>query len=164
VVVECPESSGALHSASLAWDQGLPLWAVPADAGKLSAAGSNRLLACGASVLLDPADLLRQLGPGPLAASPGPAAGAPSQRSEAAFAQGAMAAGPPRPGVPNPEHGAPPLAGAQRALLAAVGSGASLEQVCERLDLGAAGASRALLELELLGRLRAEPGLWWSPC
>jgi hypothetical protein len=69
VVVECPEQSGALHSASLAWDQGLPLWAVPADAGKLSAAGSNRLLACGASVLLDPADLVRQLGQGPLAGS-----------------------------------------------------------------------------------------------
>ena len=164
VVVECPESSGALHSASLAWDQGLPLWAVPADAGKLSAAGSNRLLACGASVLLDPGDLVRQLGPGPLAASPGQSAGAPSQRVGAAFAPGTMAAGPPGPGVPNPEPGAPPLAGAQRALLAAVGPGASLEQVCERLDLGAAGASRALLELELLGRLRAEPGLWWSPC
>ena len=47
---------------------------------------------------------------------------------------------------------------------AAVGAGASLEQVCERLDLGAAAASRALLELELLGQLRAEPGLWWTRC
>jgi predicted Rossmann fold nucleotide-binding protein DprA/Smf involved in DNA uptake len=38
-----------------------------------------------------------------------------------------------------------------------------LEQVCERLDLGAAAAAQALLELELQGQLRAEPGLWWSP-
>ena len=152
VVVECPEQSGALHSASLAWDQGLPLWAVPADAGKPSAAGSNRLLACGASVLLDPADLVRQLGPGPLLARPGlasPAAAAPSERLGAA-------SGPDAPG-------AGVLGGAQRALLAAVGAGASLEQVCERLDLGAAAAAQALLELELQGQLRAEPGLWWSP-
>ena len=159
VVVECPEQSGALHSASLAWDQGLPLWAVPADAGKLSAAGSNRLLACGASVLLDPADLVRQLGPGPLLARPGhasPAAAAPSHPPGAAIGPGDQAAGPPTPG-------SPALAGAQRALLAAVGAGASLEQVCERLDLGAPAASRALLELEFLGRLRAEPGLWWAP-
>jgi DNA processing protein len=63
-----------------------------------------------------------------------------------------------------PGLGAPALAGAQRALLAAVGAGASLEQVCERLDLGAAAASRVLLELELLGQLRAEPGLWWTRC
>ena len=48
--------------------------------------------------------------------------------------------------------------------MAAVGAGASLEQICERLELGAAGVSRGLLELELLGRLRAEPGLWWRPC
>ena len=165
VVVECPERSGALHSASLAWDQGLPLWAVPADAGKPSAAGSNRLLACGASVLLDPEDLVRQLGPGPLRERPGLPRGASAggnQPPGAGIDPGAHAPGPPAPGAPAP--GAPALAGAQRALLAAVGAGASLEQVCERLDLGAAAASRALLELELLGQLRAEPGLWWTRC
>lgn len=165
VVVECPEQSGALHSASLAWDQGLPLWAVPADAGKLSAAGSNRLLACGASVLLDPEDWVRQLGPGPLLGRPGlanPALAARSQPPGAELGPGAQVAC--TPGLGATGLGAPALAGPQRALLAAVGAGASLEQVCERLDLGAAPASRALLELELTGRLRAEPGLWWRPC
>ncbi len=166
VVVECPDQSGALHSASLAWDQGLPLWAVPADAGKLSAAGSNRLLACGASVLLDPQDLVRQLGPGPLAsrsrvASSVSAEGQPGPC--AALGSAAPAAGPPGPGAPAGASGPPPLAAAHQALLAAVGPGASLEQVCDRLDLDAAAASRALLELELIGQLRAEPGLWWSP-
>ena len=167
VVVECPEQSGALHSASLAWDQGLPLWAVPADAGKLSAAGSNRLLACGASVLLDPGDLVRQLGPGPLAAGAGRSRAAPralSQPPAVPCTPGPRAAAQPFPSAPIVEPGPPPLAAAQRALLAAVGPGASLEQVCERLDLGVAGASRALLELELLGHLRAEPGLWWRSC
>lgn len=66
VVVECPISSGALHSASMAWQEGLPLWVVPADAAKTSALGSNRLLSQGASPLLDPADLLAELGEGPL--------------------------------------------------------------------------------------------------
>ncbi|MFM7313606.1 MAG: DNA-processing protein DprA, partial [Cyanobium sp.] len=44
VVGECPPESGALHSAELAWQQGLPLWAVPGDAARRSALGSNRLL------------------------------------------------------------------------------------------------------------------------
>ena len=66
VVVECPTASGALHSARLAWDHGLPVWVVPADAGKVSASGSNRLLQQGATALLDPADLIKELGPGPL--------------------------------------------------------------------------------------------------
>jgi DNA processing protein len=138
---------------------------VPADAGKLSAAGSNRLLACGASVLLDPEDWVRQLGPGPLLGRPGlanPALAARSQPPGAELGPGAQVAC--THGLGATALGAPALAGPQRALLAAVGAGASLEQVCERLDLGAAPASRALLELELTGRLRAEPGLWWRPC
>jgi DNA processing protein len=66
VLVECPERSGALHAARLAWEQQLPLWVVPGDAGRLSARGSNRWLAQGATLLLEPADLIRQLGAGPL--------------------------------------------------------------------------------------------------
>lgn len=134
VVVECPEASGALHSARLAWDQGLPIWVVPADAGKRSAAGSNRLLAGMASPLLDPADLLRHLGPGPLLrAGSAPKAG----RAESA--------------CPDPE------------LLEAVGCGASLEQLCLALDQPVAAVSSRLLALELAGAVRARPGLCWQP-
>lgn len=139
VVVECPEASGALHSAGLAWDQGLPIWVVPADAGKSSAAGSNRLLCTKASPLLDPEDLLRQLGPGPLRRS-GPAWPSP----------GRSASG--RPGADlDPE------------LLEAVGRGASLEQLCRILDQPVAAVSSRLLALELAGALRARPGLCWQP-
>lgn len=74
VVVECPEASGALHSADLAWRLGVPIWVVPADASKRSAAGSNRLLGDQASPLLDPAELLSRLGPGPLLGAGGAAA------------------------------------------------------------------------------------------
>lgn len=136
VVVECPLRSGALHSAALAWEQGVPLWAVPADAGKASALGSNRLLASWASPLIDPADLVRQLGPAPLS-------------------------------VGSPNLGCVPVAGdpagRDPVLLAAVGQGASLEQLCQQLGEPAAALSSRLLALELAGELRAAPGLCWQP-
>ena len=135
VLVECPHQSGALQSADLAWRERLPLWVVPADAGKVSAAGSNALLSCGASVLLDPADLVRHLGPGPLAR------------------QG--------PGRSSVEPKVAPGLDAQ--LLEAVGAGASLEQLCGSLGEPAAALAARLLPLELAGVLKAEPGLFWRP-
>ncbi len=133
VVVECPRGSGALHSADLAWRQELPLWVVPADAGRRSALGSNRLLSRGATPLLDPADLLDHLGRGPL------------DRDAAAV---------PHQGSLRPD---------QRVLLDAVGGGASLPQLRELLGLSGSELAGRLLELELAGRLCAEPGLRWRP-
>jgi len=137
VVVECPASSGALHSANLAWSEGLPLWVVPADAGRASAAGSNRLLSRGATPLLDPADLLDSLGTGPLA---GPALQA---------SQGG--------GI------SPGLSDFQRILLEAVGTAASLEDLSDRLGEPPARVAVGLMELEKAGFLQAEPGLLWRP-
>jgi DNA processing protein len=134
VVVECPPGSGALHSADFAWRQGLPLWVVPADAGRASALGSNRLLARGATPLLTPEDLVASLGPGPLLGSGG---------------------SDPPPG---------PAQGRHRRLLQAVGAGASLDQLCQRLGRPAAELALELLDLECTGLLQAEPGLWWHPC
>ncbi|MCP9943372.1 DNA-protecting protein DprA [Cyanobium sp. ATX 6E8] len=134
VVVECPLRSGALHSATLAMRQELPLWVVPADAGKASAAGSNRLLAQDATVLLEPADLIRQLGPGPLA----PADALPPSEAQA-------------------------LGTVDPALVLALGRGASLEQLCLALDQPVAVLAARLLALELRGQVRAEPGLCWRP-
>lgn len=93
VVVECPERSGALHSARLAWQQQLPLWVVPADTNRQAAAGSNRLLTQGATVLLDPQDLVRQLGPGPLARPVRPGLSAPACPDPALLAAVAQGAG-----------------------------------------------------------------------
>ncbi|MFN5696296.1 MAG: DNA-processing protein DprA [Cyanobacteriota bacterium] len=135
VVVECPEASGALHSADLAWKQGLPLWAVPADAARSSALGSNRLLVQGATPLLDPAEWIHQLGPGPLVAR-GP--------------------GPLRPPGPADRH--------QSRLLKAVAEGASLEQLSLVLERPALELTKDLLDLELAGLVRSEPGLRWRPC
>ncbi|WP_411871751.1 DNA-processing protein DprA [Vulcanococcus limneticus] len=149
VVVECPVNSGALHSAELAWSESLPLWVVPADAGKQSALGSNRLLASGATVLLDPADLIRSLGPGPLARR------VPSARLAQPAKDRQASDGPDGNAAEVPEAGG---------LLEALGAGASLEQLCSRLGQGPSQVTRGLLGLELTGQIRAEPGLWWRPC
>lgn len=131
VVVECPLRSGALHSARLAWQQQLPLWVVPADTTRQSALGSNRLLAEGGTVLLEPQDLVRQLGRGPLAGRRPTAAGGATSAT------------------------------ADSELLAAVGRGATLEQLCQALRQPAAQLAERLLGLELAGLVCAEPGPSW---
>ncbi|MEO1003507.1 MAG: DNA-processing protein DprA [Cyanobacteria bacterium J06638_7] len=135
VVVECPDRSGALHSARLAWRQQLPLWVVPADAARVSARGSNRLLGDSASVLLDPQELVSQLGCGPLAR-----------------------AGPER--VQRADPPTAPAAG-DGELLRALGERASLEHLCLQLQQPAGRLAPRLLALELAGLVRAEPGLHW---
>ena len=65
VIVECPEASGALHSAAIAESMGLPLWVVPGDALRHSAQGSNALLQGNASALVDLSAFIHGLGPGP---------------------------------------------------------------------------------------------------
>ena len=196
VVVECPESSGALHSARLAWEQQLPLYVVPADAGKRSALGSNRLLARGATPLIEPSDLIQLLGPGPLSrtpvAAPAPASGrlasggggSGSGRSVPGIAtlglpaaEGPAAAAATADALPaaDPPARAPaaaasffassahPPAGADPELLAAVGHGASLEQLSLALNQPPQVLTARLLAAELAGTLRAAPGLCWRP-
>ena len=135
VLVECPLSSSALQSAQLAWESGVPLWVVPADAGRSSAAGSNRWLSLGATALLSPDDLIKTVGIGPLK---------PSRASKTQAEQLA-------------------LTGREALLLAAIGAGASLEQLCRRLRQEPQQLSERLLKLELEGVIKSEPGLWWRP-
>jgi len=138
ILVECPVGSGALHSAEQAWNEGLPLWVVPADTGRVSAEGSNGLLARGATPLLRPDDLLTFLGAGPIRR--------------------------PNPSLPS---GAPrdedPSMGATDHLLAALGCGASIEDLCQALNASSQEILPRLLDLEAAGVLRAEPGLHWRP-
>ncbi|MHA3961699.1 DNA-processing protein DprA [Synechococcus sp. LTW-G] len=136
VLIECPQQSAALHAAELGWAQGIPLWVVPADAGRSTAAGSNRLLARGATPLLDPADLVKHLGCGPRSKPVRP----PMPRAHATLMQ------------------------REAALMGALGQGATLEQLCHSLRLSPVGISQRLLQLELAGLVRSAPGLWWHPC
>jgi DNA processing protein len=136
VLVECPDRSGALHSAQLAWQQQLPLWVVPGDAARLSARGSNRWLGRGATLLLEPSDLIRQLGVGPLGSRPVAVRSPPGAGSVESL---------------DPE------------LLQALADGASLEQLCLALEQPAAVLASRLLALELAGVVHSEPGLHWRP-
>ena len=151
VLVECPIRSGACQSAELAWDQQMPLWVVPGDAGKLSAAGSNRFLAKGVAALLEADDLVRQLGPGPLL-------GPKRTPRSVGVGDGQALASP--GGVASPGAG---VEGRDDELLAAVGQGASLEQLCRGMALPAKALTPRLLQLELAGLLQAEAGLCWRP-
>ena len=142
VVVECPERSGALLSAELAWKHELPIWVVPADAGKTSAMGSNRLLVQGATPLLTPSDLIASIGEGPL----------PS--ISRALSSASMAA-------TYPSGSATAMASKRQALLGALGSGANLEQLTLDLGWSCQDITATLLELELAGLVLAQPGLRW---
>ena len=148
VLVECPQRSGALLTADLAWQQGLPLWVVPADAAKASAAGSNRLLARGATPLLAADELIDMLG------GPGPLAPARQRTAPVRALSGPVAA----EGQGSDARGA-----WGHRLLQAVGQGASLEQLTLALGRPGEELAASLLELELAGVLRAEPGLRWGP-
>ena len=62
VVVEARERSGALITADLALEEGREVFAVPGEITSALSAGTNRLLALGATPLLEPADVLRSFG------------------------------------------------------------------------------------------------------
>ncbi|MFM7314118.1 MAG: DNA-processing protein DprA, partial [Cyanobium sp.] len=83
------------------------------------------------------ADLLDQLGPGPLAGR---------------VRQGAASRGP------------LPASGTAAQVLAALGEGACLDELGRTLALEPPLLTEALLQLELSGLVRPEPGLRWTPC
>jgi len=141
VVVECPHGSGALHSARMARPEALPLWAVPADVDRTSAAGSNALLGEGASALSHPRRLLQSLGHGPL-----------------------FTGAPPHTHCPASAEPVDMEASPAARILAALGHGADLQTLGERLKMSPALLHRQLLDLELAGRIVAHPGgLRWCP-
>jgi DNA processing protein len=62
VVVEARERSGALITADLALEEGREVFAVPGEITSALSAGTNRLLALGATPLLETLDVLRSFG------------------------------------------------------------------------------------------------------
>jgi DNA processing protein len=140
ILVECPLGSGALHSAELAWKEGLPLWVVPADTGRPSAEGSNGLLARGATPLIRPEDLLTFLGKGPIQQR------APAEKGVSS-----------RPADLREAAESDPL-------LAVLGQGASMEELCAAMNAPPREILPRLLDLEAAGMLVAEPGLHWRRC
>lgn len=164
VVVEAAEGSGSLITARDALDQGREVLAVPGHPLDPRAAGGNRLIAEGARLVRDVADIVAALEPD---APPAPRR---PQRPQARPG----AATPPTgagPGAPAPGRGPAPTEGASpqgpglapvhlhARILDALGACPLAEdQLLRDLDLPAAAAAPALLFLELAGRIRREPG------
>lgn len=141
VVVECPRRSGALIAARLAQEAGVPLWAVPADAGRDSAEGSNQLLQQGANLLLHGEDLSASLGPGPLSS---PRKQAVTHHQAATHCQGA------------------PASDMTRLLLGQLGQPRTLEELQEQVGAEDQGLLLTrLFQLQLDGAVRSLPGLRW---
>ncbi|KKZ13485.1 MAG: hypothetical protein TE42_00025 [Candidatus Synechococcus spongiarum SP3] len=135
VVVECPRRSGALIAARLAKEVGVPLWVVPADAGRSGAEGSNQLLQQGAAVLLYGEDLSSGLGPGPLL---------PPQKQTVTHQQTA------------------PASGMAQLLLEQLGQPRTLEDLQEQVGAEDQGLLLTqLFQLQLDGAVRSLPGLRW---
>lgn len=61
LVVEAAQTGGALITAGLALEQGVPVFATPGDVDRSSSAGTNRLIRDGAFPVFDPDDLARVL-------------------------------------------------------------------------------------------------------
>ena len=137
VLVECPAVSGALAAATQAWDDGLPLWVVPADVDREGAAGSNRWLALGASPLCSPDALVALLGPGPC----------PPARGASCHGQAAQAASP-----------------LQHDLLRACGQPCTLQALATITRQPLAGLLEQLLGLEKDSQLLRLPGPRWVRC
>ncbi|MDJ0851082.1 MAG: DNA-processing protein DprA [Myxococcota bacterium] len=134
LVIEARERSGSLVTAGHAANQGVEVWAVPGPLSSPASAGTNRLLAEGASVALAPERLLEWLhGSGLLHGS----GVLPRTRPRAA-----------------PAAAAPPLAPSARAIVEAL-----LERPCtrdelaRRLERSPAELALDLLDLELGGAL-----------
>ena len=72
MVVEAAKTGGALITATLAMESGVPVFVVPGDVGRSASEGCNRLIRDGAHPVLEPEDLIQELslvlGP-PLAAT-----------------------------------------------------------------------------------------------
>ncbi|WP_456411937.1 DNA-processing protein DprA [Oceanithermus sp.] len=82
VIVQAPEKSGALITAALAAELGREVLVVPGRPSDWASRGSNRLLADGAGVVLEPGDVLDALGIGGTAP--------PADRPEPEGAAGAL--------------------------------------------------------------------------
>ncbi|HZD25509.1 MAG TPA: DNA-processing protein DprA, partial [Alphaproteobacteria bacterium] len=169
VVVEAAPQSGSLITARLAAEQGREVMAVPGSPLDPRHRGTNQLLRDGATLVESAADVLAALGP---------LAPAPDRRTTAPKAGSSVHGGQTTVPAPTPMTGREPTA--RRAPAAAPqlplerdANGADLlGRLCERLgpepllvdelirqcQASTAEVQRALLELELDGRLERHPG------
>jgi len=140
VVVEAAERSGSLITARLALEQGREVLAVPGSPRDPRAAGPNRLIRDGATLVRHADDVLQSLG---------------------ALRQMEM----PSPGSLAMDESLPPelmeeeLDEGRASVLSLLGPTAvAVDEVLRRCQISPAAVQAVLLELELAGRLERQPG------
>jgi len=136
LVVEARERSGSLVTARHAADQSVEVYAVPGPIDAPTSAGTNRLIADGCGVAVSPEWVLEALARRGVARRPRPAS-PPSQAAE------------------RPRSEAEPSQGETtgRILAALRDSPCTRDELCRRLACEPRALARALLELELAGRI-----------
>ncbi len=146
VVVEARRRSGSLITVRHALNQGRDVFVVPGSVEGPFAEGSNQLLRDGARPVRDARDLLEDLGVAPHelpASSPGEAGGRSAPRSRGASR---------KRGATSLEAGTP----ARRIVSLLEGGPLSGEDLAARLGLEPGPLARALVELELTGRVEED--------
>ena len=138
VVVECPQNSGALRTAAMARSMDIPVWVVPGDALRDSTQGSNALLRSVAQPLINPQDLIQEIGPGPCRSFPSVDTGLTQQGGSTTACS--------------------PF---QIRLLKLLNDDFSFDEMVQSLQSNPESVASELLKLELAGRVLAQPGLRW---
>ena len=134
VVVEATEKSGSLITASLALEQGREVFAVPGEAGASRSRGTHRLIRQGAKLVERVEDIIEEI--------------APQLAGRAAATQESLPLALP----PNMS------AAAQRIFELVLGRPLQIDEVIETSGFSPAKVSEILLELEIQGLLKQQPG------
>ena len=144
VVVEAAHKSGSLITANLAAEQGREVFAVPGSVESHKSTGTNRLIKQGAGLVENAGDILDAL----------------ALAWNAPQAQSATAGDDPLEDDPISLEG---LAEEEKTVLEALGPyPIHIDVLVQRLGMPVGGLSAALLQLELKGLVRQEPGKLFS--
>ena len=145
LVVEAPQRSGSLHTASLAaGDYGRSVFAIPGPITQLSFSGCHALIRDGATLCTSPAELLEDMG----------WTSGPEQLE--LFDAPYPDAEPETPAIPQDEEAAE--------LLAAIRAGHdTLDALCTALGRGAHSITPLLMRLQIARRILPQPGGRFTP-